>query len=339
MHGIAFARAVMSLGALLAVGGPASAQIELSGAYSTHMHEDYIERGPGSFMGDYTGMPLTDDGRAKALSYTSNQPGTYERQCLAQSAGIFQYRPRGIQIEKELDDSGAVAAWVITGDNLRGAIRIWMDGRPRPSPNAAHTEGGFGTGKWEGDTLTARLTHLKSAWIRRGVGIPGSDRSTFTLHITRHDDLLTIMTIQADPVYLTEPHVVSRVWRFDPRGNQTRSGVCVTANLIPYLEGTGLVPHYPPGQNPEEDYMVRTFNVPKEAAMGYAETLYPEYRKTIRDTYVPPADCWTRAPGYCCAWIERQGLPGGAPNLTCNDGGFGILGPRGRRSSVDSSSQ
>ncbi|MSO83143.1 MAG: hypothetical protein EXQ53_07590 [Acidobacteria bacterium] len=321
-------RACTFASAVLVASVPAFAQVELSGAYATRMYEDYIERGPGSFMGDFTGMPLTDEGRAKALLYTSNQPSTVERQCLAQSAGVFQYRPRGIQMIKELDESSTnVVAWVIGGDNLRGEIRIWMDGRAHPSPNAQHTEGGFATGKWEGDTLTARVTHVKAAWIRRGVGIPGSDESTFTFHITRHEDLLTITTIQDDPIYLTEPHVVSRVWQFDPRGNQTQDGICVTANEIPRLEDTGIVPHYLPGQNPEADYMTRARNVPTEAAMGFAETLYPEYRRKIRNTYVPPTSC----DRYCCGWIERQGLPGGAPNLTCDDGGFGALGPRGRR--------
>jgi hypothetical protein len=50
--------------------------------------------------------------------------------------------------------------------------------------------------------------------------------------------------------------------------------------------------------------------------MGYAHTLYPEYRKTLRSIYKPPASCGR----YCCGWIERQGLPGAAPGLTCNDG-------------------
>jgi len=327
-----------AFGLVLAAAVPGYAQIELSGAYATRMHEDYIERGPGEFMGNFTGMPLSDDGRAKALLYTSNQPSTYERQCLAQSAGVFQYRPRGIQMLKELDPSKTeVVAWIIAGDNLRGEIRIWMDGRPHPSPNAQHTEGGFTTGKWEGDTLTAYTTHLKAAWIRRGVGIPGSDETTLTTHITRHDDLLTITTIQEDPYYLTEPHVVSRTWQHDPRGDQTQDGVCVTANEIPRLEDTGMVPHQTPGGNPEADFMTRMFNLPTEAAMGYAETLYPEYRRKIRNTYKPAADCRTRGPGYCCGWIERQGLPGGAPNLTCNDGGFGNLGPRGRRPANTSS--
>jgi len=62
--------------------------------------------------------------------------------------------------------------------------------------------------------------------------------------------------------------------------------------------------------------MVRTYNIPKEAAMGFAHTLYPEYRKTLRSVYKPPESCGR----YCCGWIERQGLPGAAPGLTCNDG-------------------
>jgi hypothetical protein len=312
---------------------PVRAQVELTGNYIALMHEDYIERGPGSFMGDFTGVPLSDDGRAKALLYTSNLPSTAERQCLAQSAGIFQYRPVAIRIYAELNDTGRVLAWVIGGDNLRGDIRIWMDGRPHPSPNAQHTEGGFATGRWEGDTLAVKVTHLKTAWIRRGVGLPGSDHTTIDMYFTRRDNLLTITTIQEDPHYLTEPHVVSRVFEWNPRANPGDRPTCNTANEIPSIEDTDIVPHYLPGQNPEEDYMVRTFNLPKEAAMGYAETLYPEYRKKMRGLYKLPTACDTRAPGYCCGWIERQGLPGGAPNLTCNDGGFGGLGPRGRRTS------
>ena len=323
---------LLTLGcALLALASPAGAQIELSGVYSTRMYEDYIERGPGEFMGNFSGMPLSDEGRAKALLYTSNLPSVYERQCLAQSTGVFQYRPGGLEIWSELAEDGSVLAWVLGGDNLRGDMRIWMDGRPHPSPNAQHTEGGFATGKWEGDTLTVQTTHVKTAWIRRGVGIPGSDESTFTLHITRHDDMLTVTTIQEDPYYLTEPHVVSRVWQFNARATGTSRDQCNTGNEIPSIEDTGIVPHQIPGKNPEQDYMVRTFNMPKEAAMGYAHTLYPEYRKTIKGTYVPPAACGERAPGYCCGWIERQGRPGGAPGLTCNDGGFGALNPRARQ--------
>ena len=318
-------RTLLFVVGLFAFGAPASAQIELTGSYSPILYEDYIERGPGSDLGDFTGMPMTDEGRAKALLYTSNLPSTIERQCLAQAPWVLQYRPLGMRIWSEVDKDDKVIAWKIEGDYLRDTLTIWMDGRPEPSPNALASGEGFTTGTWEGDTLTARTTHVKTAWIRRGNGIPGSDQSTYTVHLTRHADLLTVTTIQEDPIYLTEPHVVSRVWQLDARaapGTYVEPN-CNTANEIPRLQDTGGVPHYLPGGNPEADFMMRTYNLPKEAAMGYAESLYPEYRKTIKGLYTPPASCGR----YCCGWIERQGLPGAAPGLACNDGGLGELNP------------
>ena len=312
-----FTRGVAFAFTLSAVAVPASAQIDLNGSYTNMMYEDYIERGPGSDLGDYTGMPLTDEGRAKALLYTPNLPSTFERQCTAQSPWVIQYRPLGVRIWSEEDENGRVIAWVLGGDYLRDNITIWMDGRPAPSPNALHMPAGFTTGKWEGSTLTAKTTNVKTQWIRRGVGIPGSDQSTFTVHFTLHDTMLTVVTIQNDPVYLTEPHVVSRVFQKQPGLGGGGQVICNTANEVPRLEDTGIVPHYLPGQNPEADHMTRDLNVPKEAAMGFAATLYPEYRKQIKGTYKPLASCGR----YCCGWIERQGLPGAAPGLTCIDGG------------------
>jgi hypothetical protein len=308
---------VVVIGALL-TSAPAFAQFAFEGSYTIRMYEDYIERGPGSDLGDFTGMPLSDEGRAKALLYTSNQPSTLERQCLAQSPWVIQYRPLGLRVWTQTDANGRVIAYVMGGDYLRDNLTIWMDGRPHPSPNALHSPGGFSTGKWEGDTLTVHTDNVKTQWIRRGVGIPGSDESKFTVHFTLHDNMLTVTTIQEDPIYLTEPHVVTRVWEKDPRPALGGGDViCNTASEIPRLEDSGIVPHYLPGQNPEADHMVRDYNLPKEAAMGYAESLYPEFRKKIRDTYKAPASC----DRYCCGWVERQGLPGAAPGLSCVDGG------------------
>lgn len=317
MNGIIFTRIVTLITVLLAMSVQAFAQIELTGSYAPRLYEDFIERLPGSHLGDFTGTPLTDEGRARALLFESSLTSMIERQCLAQSPWAGVYRPRGFKMWGELDDAGRVIAWTIGGDARRGPISIWMDGRPRPSPNALHPAGGFTTGTWEGDTLTARTTHVKPAFIRRENGIPGSDQSTFTVHITRHDDLLTITTIQEDPIYLAEPHVVSRVWQLDPRGDQSQEGVCTTTSDVPRLEDSGIVPHYLPGQNPEADFMTRAYNVPTEAAMGYAETLYPEYRKKLKNTYVPPASCGR----YCCGWTLVQQGRRYAPNLTCNDTG------------------
>ena len=51
------------------------------------------------------------------------------------------------------------------------------------------------------------------------------------------------------------------------------------------------MPHYAPDQNPFADEFVKLYHLPKDAVLGYPETLYPEYRKKIKDTYVPPPPC------------------------------------------------
>ena len=259
-------------------------------------------------MGNFTGMPLSDEGRAKALLYTSNQPSTHERQCLPQSAGVFQYRPVGFRIWSELAADGSVLAWVMGGDNLRNDIRIWMDGRPHPSRNALHLAGGFGTGKWEGDTLTVRLTHLKTAWIRRGVGIPASDHTTITMHITPVGKTCYDPRRYRGSVLPEGPHVSPSVAVESARPAPT--ALCNTANEIPRwrtLASSALLARTESGRGLHGT----DFSPAQRAAMGYAETLYPDTARR-QGRYVPPPRVWALAPpGYCCGW-NRTGGPGAA---------------------------
>jgi hypothetical protein len=41
------------------------------------------------------------------------------------------------------------------------------------------------------------------------------------------------------------------------------------------------VPHYLPEKNPFVDEMTVKYQVPRQAALGFPETLYPEYRKKL----------------------------------------------------------
>ena len=91
---------------------------------------------------------------------------------------------------------------------------IWMDGRPHPSQYAPHSHGGFTTGTWEGDTLTAVTTHFKLGDIKRHRGF-SSDRATLTYRFNRHGDMLTVTGILEDPVYLAEPYVLTEIFRLD----------------------------------------------------------------------------------------------------------------------------
>ena len=144
-------------------------------------------------------------------------------------------------------------AWKIAGWGDRDETMIWMDGRPHPSKYAPHSHGGFTTGAWEGDTLTAVTTHFKLGDIKRHRGF-SSDRATLTYRFNRHGDLLTVTGILEDPVYLAEPYVLTEIFRLTTNPNSFPLTACEPIEELPHLhENPALVPHYLPGKHPAHE--------------------------------------------------------------------------------------
>jgi hypothetical protein len=278
----------LTLGATL-LPAPAVAQVDLSGWWTRIGHSDNsYSREPV----DLLGIPVNEDGRAKALSYDLAALSATERQCQMYTPVYAFTGPFGLQITSEQDPiTQRLVAWKIAGWIDRDPTIIWMDGRPHPSQYAVHSHGGFTTGWWEGDTLTAYTTHFKLGDIKRHTSF-SSDRATLTYRFTRRGDLLTVTGILEDPVYLAEPYVLTNVFRLEPGGNPLPLTACEPIEELPHLhENPGLVPHYLPGRNPWVNELTQNRNIPLEAVMGGPATMYPEYRKTLRDTYVAPEQC------------------------------------------------
>jgi hypothetical protein len=105
------------------------------------------------------------------------------------------------------------------------------------------------------------------------------------MRFSRHDDILSLTGRVDDPVYLTEPFYVSKEWTLDDDMTNRAGTPCTVA-----FEGIspGQVQHYLPGQNPNVGEMTRLWGIPEEAVRGGAETMYPEYRERLRETYVRP---------------------------------------------------
>jgi hypothetical protein len=272
-----------------AVSRPVLAQTDLSGSWAARNHEDALERGGGPYAVDYTGLPLNDDGRAKALSYSASQLAMIERQCGLWPPTYLAIGPFGMKIWNETEPvNGTTISWKIGAWEDRATTTIWMDGRSHPSKNAPHERGGFTTGTWEGTTLVAYTTHMKAGSIRRN-GAPSSDQATMTTHFIRHGDLLTVLEIIEDPIYLTEPEIISKNFQLDAAAISPVGPPCV-----PGYEGTsgeGKVPHYLPGTNPSIDELTKFYGIPREATLGGAETMYPEFRNKIKATFVRPEKC------------------------------------------------
>ena len=84
---------------------------------------------------------------------------------------------------------------------------------------------------------------MKAGYLRRN-GAPSSDRSTMVEHFMRHGNFLTISAYIVDPVYLSEPDVISRVWELDPTANLPPTpSPCMPEVEIPAADGSGVVPH------------------------------------------------------------------------------------------------
>ena len=281
-------RFVLATLGVAAVAGPASAQVELSGSWAARNHEDAMERGPGPYAVDYTGVPLNADAREKALASSSSLLAMIERQCALWPPSYIAIGPFGLKIWNETEPiTGATVAWHIGAWEDRAATTIWMDGRPHPSPAAPHERGGFTTGTWEGDTLVTYTTHMRAGQLRRN-GVPNSDQATMTSYFFRNGDLLTLLIAVEDPVYLSEPYFISKSFQLDSALQRPIGPPCV-----PGYEGQSgdEIPHHLPGTNPSVDELTTLYHIPREAILGGAETMYPDYRKRMRDRYVRPEKC------------------------------------------------
>ena len=271
---------------LLAVCGasPAFAQRDLSGEWTALYHEDQPHRIPGPDLGDYTGMPINDAGRLKADSWDASILSLREHQAKPHPSTYSLRGPANIRMRKEIDPATQeTIGYELFGTFGQATRMIWLDGRPHPPAHAAHTWAGFSTGRWDGDALTVFTTHVKAGWLQRN-GVAHSDRATMTERFIRHGDVLTVVSIVDDPIYLEEPFIRTTNWRINPNQELRRTQFDVVDEIAGQRKGE--VPHHLPGS---PDALLKLtefasrFGLPPAAARGGAATTYPEYQRTIRN--------------------------------------------------------
>jgi hypothetical protein len=275
-------------------------QFEFAGSWAPIATEDVQND---SVPVDYLGLALTEEARTRALSYDESQKSMVERQCQGWGATYAVLGPFGLRISSQSDPATKrLVSYTIDAWEDWNEMTIWMDSRPRPSEHAMHTQAGFTIGNWEGGALAARTTHVKAGFIRK-TGVPLSDHATIDWRFLRHGDLLTVLMVARDPVYLVEPAIVSKSFRVSKNPLDFRDP-CVTG--FEGREPGDGVPHFAPDENPFLDEFVKLFNLPRDAVLGYRDTLYPEYRKKIQNTYVPPPPCAADC-GVAGNFVRRRG--------------------------------
>ena len=263
-----------------AQGGGGARPPDIAGEWRLDQGED-----PGQpSLADYLGLAFNEAGRLRADTTPESIWGTAEYQCRPHSAPHQWRGVGGARILKELDPiSRDIVGYRV--QFMRSLDRpIFVDSRPHPPAWAPHSWSGFSTAEWEGHTLKVTTTHLKDGYLKRG-GPQTSDMLTMTEYITRRDDILTIVQVTDDPIYLDEPYVLSITYSYDPNAGPATEN-CTGGSFGEY-GGTNRhhVPHFLPGQNSGIGEFVKTENwIPAEAARGCVKTIYPEYRGVLAGT-------------------------------------------------------
>ena len=258
--------------------------IDRSGYWSPVLHEDFMERGPGSEIADYGGFPLNEAGRLWALSYDPSRVTLRHHQC---EAYVTPYQMRALgnfRMWEERDPHTqrllAIHLWAQTTEGHRV---IWMDGRPHPPAWASHTFRGFSTGQFKGNALIVRTTHMKSGALRRGNGVPQSDQAMLTEFFVRHGDRLTNVTVVSDPVFLSEPMVRSNDYYRQPVDPGAWLYACDDGEQI-LDRPDDAVPHYLFGKQPYVREFGARYKIPVAAGLLGPVTMYPELAPRLRTT-------------------------------------------------------
>ena len=103
---------------------------DISGHWESLLHEDEPERGTGPSLGEFQGLPINEEARARAMTWDASIQGRHEWRCRPHNPDHAMFSPEDAQIWSEWDSvSRQVTSWRISFERTpRRAISA-------PSPN------------------------------------------------------------------------------------------------------------------------------------------------------------------------------------------------------------
>ncbi len=283
----------LALAAILGLGGvQLSAQnaqpaqrVDISGEWVTITHEDRPNFGdPGPELGDYTGLPINDSARQKAISWDASSLSQPERQTQTHPVQYGANNRGPWRVSKIVEPiTQRHIGYAFAGGYGRADRIVWTDGRPHPSEVSEHTWSGFSTGVWEDGVFVVTTTHLKTGIIRRN-GVYTSPYAKMVEHFFRTGNDMVVLLWVDDPMTLDKPLVRTYMLRWNPTGNTVAGQVFEAVDELGDRP-PGWVPFFPLGTR--QTRFSERLKIPFEATLGGAETLYPEYQLKLQDMMKP----------------------------------------------------
>lgn len=224
------------------------APIDLTGYWVSLITEDWRYRMVTPPRGEAVNVPITPEGRKLTQAYDPDRDEQAGEQCRAYGAPGIMRMPTRLHITWQDDNTIKIET-----DTGRQTRLLHFNGTAATAATTAPSWQGYSQAAWEDSnvrlrgfavgslnqsppspprngSLRAITTRLRPGYLRTN-GVPYSENAVLTEYFDRHTsmgvDYITHTRIVADPVYLSEPYVVTSHFRKEPNGSKWSPTDCI----------------------------------------------------------------------------------------------------------------
>jgi hypothetical protein len=217
----------------------ASAPIDLTGYWVSIVNEEWRWRMVTPPKGDYASVPLNDEGRKVADTWTPAMDG----RCEAYGAGGLMRMPTRVHITWQgpgtlkIETDAGTQTRLLQFAEARPSGERSLQGQSVATWEVAGGGGRGGRGGGEGrgprfGSLKVVTTNLRQGWLRKN-GVPYSENAVVTEYFDRFkstngDEWFFVTTVVNDPKYLQQEFVTSSHFKKEPDGSKWSPSTCKT---------------------------------------------------------------------------------------------------------------
>jgi hypothetical protein len=216
----------------------AAAPFDLAGYWVSVVSEDWAWRMVTPRKGDFSSVPLNDEGRRVANQWDPAKDEESGNQCRSYGVGHIMRVPGRVQVTWENDttlkietDAGQQTRMLRFGASSPPAGEADWQGHSVATWDVAGGRGfgGRGAPPPRSTSLKVVTTRMKPGYLRKN-GVPYSENAVVTEYFDRHlesnGEWFTVTTIVEDPKYLAQPFITSTDFKKEPDGSKRRPVPC-----------------------------------------------------------------------------------------------------------------
>jgi hypothetical protein len=219
----------------------AAALIDVTGYWVSIVNEDWRWRMMTPAKGDYSSVPLNNEGLRVADSWDPSKDTRDGNQCRAYGAANIMRIPERLHItwandntlQMDTDAGMQTRVFHFDGSEWQGGAPQWQGysvaawEKEVQRAGSAGRYGGPEPGK--GGTLHVITTHMRPGYLRKN-GVPYSGNAVLTEYYDRFDlngnSYLIVTSVVDDPQYLNDSFITSGQFRLEPNGSKWNPTPC-----------------------------------------------------------------------------------------------------------------